>query len=109
MEINYIMDLLDQIAAVSVNEEKLNPRTGREGRWEDFELKQAHYDEFDRLVEYEAKVDVLRSEAQGPILTVRWVDEDRASGLKSRICARPFNKSSRPKDHLFTPTPADAP
>ena len=100
VEINHI------IAAVMVNEEKLNPRISRDGRWEDHELKQAHYAEFDRLVEFEAKRDVLRSDALGPILTVRWVDEDRASGLKSRICARPFNKSSPPKDNLFTPTPA---
>ncbi len=38
----------------------------------------------------------------------RCVDEDRAGGVKSRICARPFNKASKPKDLLYAPTPASS-
>ncbi len=87
------------VMEVAANEEKLNPRVSRAGQWEDDELKQARFEEFDRLEQYKVKVD--RKQAKGPFLTVRWADEERASGVKSRICTRPFNKSSPTKDTLI--------
>eukprot|EP00959_Pyramimonas_sp_CCMP1952_P326763 6840223-Pyramimonas_sp.AAC.1 len=49
--------------------------------------------------------DVYRTAVDGPLLSVVWVDEARTEGVKSRICATPFNMPEKPENRLYTPTP----
>eukprot|EP00959_Pyramimonas_sp_CCMP1952_P087724 1835604-Pyramimonas_sp.AAC.1 len=69
----------------------------------DQEIKVARCAELSRLDEFKAKGGVYRAAVDGPLLSVVWVDETRAEGVKSRICVRPFNMPNKPKDLLYTP------
>ncbi|CAK0858494.1 unnamed protein product [Prorocentrum cordatum] len=87
------------------NDEQMNKRVlpQREFTWE--EIKSARYAEFDRLEDFRAKIDIQRTDVDGPLPTTTWVDEARAEGVKSKVCARPFTMPKEPKDILYTPTP----
>ena len=86
--------------------ELLNPRIAGDKEFDPSILKESRFAEFDRLEQYKAKSDVELSEVDGPLLSTVWVDEARAEGVKSRVCARPFNMPKKPKDELFAPTPS---
>jgi hypothetical protein len=100
------------ISAIEPNEdesyEQLNERVVSGRVYSNDDVKKARFAEFERLDEYQAKEDVSRESIDGPLLSVVWVDESRAEGLKSRICARPFNMPKKHPDMLYTPTPGAA-
>ena len=103
------IDLISDLQPNEEEDDELRNKRVFAGRvFTDAEIKKSRFAELDRLEEYHAKEDVGRGAIDGPLLSVTWVDEARGEGVKSRVCARPFNMKKKPKDELYTPTPGAA-
>ena len=56
--------------------------------------------------EFDAKKDIPRDQATGPLLTFTWVRTVKNEAPNYRLCLRPFcRQSERSKDSLYCPTP----
>ena len=72
----------------------------------DEEEWQAPCAELARLDEFDAKKDIPRDQAAGPLLPFTWVRTVKNGAPNYRLCLRPFGRQSeRSKESLFCPTP----
>ena len=99
-----ISEVCSFISDVNVNEEP-HPSVP-EMEFTDEEEWQAMSAELARLDEFEAKKDIPRNQATGPLLTFTWVRTVKNGMPNYRLCLRPFGRQSeRSKESLFCPTP----
>ena len=92
------------ISDVNVNEEPHPPVPEME--FTDEEEWLALSEELARLDEFEAKKDIPRGQATGPLLTFKWVRTVKNGMPNYRLCFRPFGRQSeRSKESLYCPTP----
>ncbi len=104
------IDLITDLQPNEEEDDELRNRRVFAGRvFADEEIKKSRFAELDRLEEYHSKEDVGRAVVDGLLLSVTWVDEARGEGVKSRVCARPFNMKKKPKDELYTLRPEPRP
>ena len=77
------------------------------GEFTDEEEWQALSAEVARLDEFDAKKDIPRDQATGPLLTFTWVRTVNNGAPNYRLCLRPFfgRLSERSKESLYCPTP----
>ena len=70
---------------------------------EEWQAKSAELASFD---EFEAKKDIPRDQANGPLLTFTWVRTVKNGMPNYRLCLRPFGRQSeRSNESLYCPTP----
>ena len=99
-----IAEICSLISDVNVNEEP-HPQVpamefSHEEEW------QALYAELAGLDEFDAKKDIPRDQATGPLLTFTWVRTVKNEAPNYRLCLRPFGRQSeRSNESLYCPTP----
>ena len=99
-----IAEICSLISDVNVNEEP-HPRV-LVMEFSDDEEWQALCAELTRLNEFDAKKDIPRDQATGPLLTFTWVPTVKIGAPNCRLCLRPFGRQSeRSKESLYCPTP----
>ena len=99
-----ISEVCSFISDVNVNEDH-HPFVP-EMEFTDEEEWQAMSAELARLDEFEAKKDIPRDQATGPLLTFTWVRTVKNGMPNYRLCLRPFGRQSeRSKESLYCPTP----
>ena len=95
------------ISDVNVNEEP-HPQV-LVGEFTDEEEWQALSAELARLDEFDAKKDIHRDQATGPLLTFTWVRTVKNGAPNYRLCLRPLRpfgrQSERSDESLYCPTP----
>ena len=99
-----ISEVCSFISDVNVNED--HHHFVPEMEFTDEEEWQAMSAELARLGEFEAKKDIPRDQATGPLLTFTWVLTVKNGMPNYRLCLRPFGRQlERSKESLNCPTP----
>ena len=99
-----IAEICSWISDVNVNEEP-HPQVPV-GEFTDEEEWQALCAELPRLDDFDAKKDIPKDQATGPLLTFTWVRAVKNGAPNYRLCLRPFGRQSeRSKESLYCPTP----
>ena len=94
----------DMIAVIEACEEPEPEMDCKQEKDADEEL-QAAKEEFDRPENFDAFEVVDPTTLTTRPLDMIWVSEHRSGKLKKRLCVRGFQKTSGPKDSLYSPTP----
>ena len=94
-----ISEMCSWISDVSVNEEP--PPQVPVGEFTDVEEWQALSAEFARLDEFDAKKDIPRDQATGPLLTFTWVRTVKNGAPNYRLCLVPLWSTIRKEQGVF--------
>ena len=72
------------------------------------EIREARVVEMTRIERYDAVEKIPASSWTGPVITARWVDQERQKGIRSRIAMRDYKGGSGSDESLFAGTPDGA-